>query len=116
MNLLQILKAKTAKLIETETVKLIKSIVEKKKAREIAKQNNSRQTPLQVVSRLIKTEGQYIGTPYFKTMIEGNSGIYLASPTFGHSDYNKCRLFDKTESNLKLMRLFNSYFSRQINA
>lgn len=52
------------------------------------------------------------GTPYFKILIEGKTGIYYASPVFGHEDYNKARIFDKNEKTLKLMRLFNAIVTR----
>ena len=47
------------------------------------------------------------GTNYFKTLIEGNTGIYFAHPYHQHSDYNKTRLFDKTPATLRLMAIFN---------
>ena len=46
-------------------------------------------------------------TGYFKKMIEGNTGIYYASPVHLHSDYNKTRVFDKSELTLKIMEVFN---------
>jgi len=46
-------------------------------------------------------------TNYFKVLIEGNTGIYYASAAYGHSDYNKSRVFNKTPETLKLMQIFN---------
>ena len=52
------------------------------------------------------------GTNYFKIMIEGTTGIYYASPLYGHDDYNKSRLFDKNDKTLKLMQMFNNIVNR----
>lgn len=48
-----------------------------------------------------------VHTNYHKIMIEGHTGIYLAHPEYLHRDYNKHRLFDKTEETLRLMKFFN---------
>jgi len=82
-------------------------VVTKKYERSILKQDNRKETPTQIVKRLYLQHNLYKGTPYAKILIEGNTGIYLASPSYGHSDYNKCRLFDKNEQTIKLMNLFN---------
>lgn len=48
------------------------------------------------------------GTSYYKTIIKGKTGWYYASPTYGHEDYNKTRLFDINPENDKLVE--NFYF------
>jgi len=87
-------------------------VVTKKYDRTILKQDNRKETPTQIVKRLYMQHKLYKGTPYAKVMIEGNTGIYLASPSYGHSDYNKCRLFDKNDHTIKLMHLFNSLINK----
>jgi hypothetical protein len=82
-------------------------VVTKKYDRNILKQDNCKETPTQIVKRLYMQHKLYKGTSYAKVMIEGNTGIYLASPLHEHSDYNKCRLFDKNEHTIKLMNLYN---------
>ncbi len=67
---------------------------------------------LEVVKSCLELAKQTAGTSYFKIMIEGNTGIYLASPDYGHADYNKCRVFDKNEKTLRLMNLYNSIVSK----
>lgn len=67
---------------------------------------------VQIVRELIEWSLECKNTNYFKVMIEGNSGIYYASPAYGHSDYNKTRLFDKNKKTLKLMSLFNSIINK----
>ena len=90
----------------------IKAIVAKKVSREVAKINNSNKTNVQKVRELIKWSLETKGTGYFKVLIEGNTGIYYASATYGHSDYNKSRVFDKNPETLKLMSLFNSIVNK----
>lgn len=96
------------------TIEQFKEIVAKKSAREYSKIDFAKKTPAQLVRELINRSQESIHTNYFKTMIEGSTGIYYAHPYYGHSDYNKSRLFDKTPETMKLMYLFNSYFSRKI--
>lgn len=55
-----------------------------------------------------------IGTNYLKMLIEGNTGIYLAHPYHKHSDYNKCRMFDKNEKTLHLMNIYNTVIYRHL--
>jgi len=87
-------------------------IVKKKRAREYAKIDLSKKTNVQITRRLINQALKTKGTNYFKIMIEGSTGIYLASPVYLHSDYNKCRLFDKNDETLKLMDLFNKIVNK----
>lgn len=47
-------------------------------------------------------------TGYFKILIEGNSNIYLASPIYKHSDYNKSIVMANNEQNRKLMAIVNN--------
>jgi hypothetical protein len=67
---------------------------------------------VQKVKELIKWSLEAKGTSYFKLLIEGNTGIYYASPVYGHSDYNKTRLFNKTPETLRLMYLFNKIVNK----
>lgn len=92
----------------------IKTIVLTKRNREISQQWSVRLTDVQMLRELIKDSLDSIGTPYFKTLIEGNTGIYYASDVYGHSDYNKTRVFSKNEKTLKLMSLFNSIINRKV--
>lgn len=64
------------------------------------------------VKSLIKWSLECKGTSYFKVLIEGNTGIYYASASYGHRDYNKSRIFDKNPQTLKLMHLFNAIISK----
>jgi hypothetical protein len=90
----------------------IKEIVVKKRNRQMLSLETKKKTNIEIVRGLLERSKQYKGTSYFKIMIEGNSGIYYASPVYLHNDYNKCRLFDKTPETLKLMRLFNSFVNK----
>ena len=89
-----------------------KAIVAKKVSREVAKIDTSKKSNLQKVRELIKWSLETKGTSYFKVLIEGNTGIYYASAVYGHSDYNKSRLFEKNAETLKLMQLFNSIVNK----
>jgi hypothetical protein len=88
-------------------VTTVRLVAEKKISRQVLKMKRTKETPVQLTRRLI---AQYKGnnSSYAKVMIEGNTGIYLASPAYGHSDYNKSRLFDKNEKTLRLMEIFNN--------
>jgi hypothetical protein len=100
------------KKVGTLDVELFKNIVQKKLKREYLKANNPKESDAQKVIRLAKYNLSVKGSNYFKIMIEGNTGIYLAHPIHSHSDYNKCRLFDKNEKTLKLMELYNKIVNR----
>lgn len=69
------------------------------------------ETNKQITNECIMLSKKAHGTPYFKVMILGNTGIYYASPIYQHKDYNKTRLFDITDETLKLMMYFNSKFN-----
>lgn len=85
------------------------SIVNKKTTRYKKYNLFVKKTNVQLVREcLIENLGRK-NTPYFKIMIEGNTGIYLCSPNYLHQDYNKIRLFEKTEGTLKLMNLYNKF-------
>ena len=101
------------KFIGELSVEDFKEIVAKKSAREYGKIDFAKKSNAQLVRELITRSLGSINTNYFKVMIEGSTGIYYASPVYGHSDYNKSRLFDKTPETMKLMELFNSFFSRK---
>jgi hypothetical protein len=92
-------------------VEIVKEIVQKKTRRALAKEG-IQQTRFQKVKRLIAQSLDAKGTNYFKVMIEGNTGIYYAHPEFGHADYNKSRVFDKTPETLVIMRAFNAIVNR----
>lgn len=94
------------------SVNEIKNIVEKKVSRQYAKIDTSEKTNLQVIRQLINQSKSSYNTNYFKILIEGNTGIYYASPNYQHSDYNKSRVFDKNEKTLKLMKLFNKIVNK----
>jgi hypothetical protein len=85
-----------------------RAIVAKKKTREYAKIDTSNKSNIQVVKSCINQSLKAKGSNYFKIMIEGNTNIYYAHPVYGHSDYNKSRLFPKNTQTLKLMQLFNA--------
>jgi len=100
-------------------VQLVKEIVLKKAKRDrlhcrgmYASLAPFPKSPVQIVKHLIAWSLECKGTGYFKVMIEGNTGIYYASPAYGHRDYNKSRLFDKTPKTLKLLQLFNTIVTR----
>lgn len=88
------------------------TIIAKKKERELRKVSESRPQPAQLVRQLLRQNAPAVGTPYHKVMIEGNTGIYLASPIHQHSDYNKCRVFAKTDKGLKLMAIYNQLIGK----
>lgn len=90
-----------------------KAIVAKKVSRELAKIDTSKKSNVQKVRELLQWSIQTKGTGYFKVFIEGNTGIYYASPVYGHSDYNKSRVFEKNAETLKLMQLFNSIINKK---
>jgi len=92
-------------------VEIVKEIVQKKTRRALAKEG-IQETRLQKVKRLIAQSLDAKGTNYFKVMIEGNTGIYYAHPKFGHADYNKSRVFDKTPQTIKIMNLFNQIVNK----
>ncbi len=91
----------------------LKAIVAKKVSRELAKIDTSKKSNVQKVRELLQWSIQTKGTGYFKVLIEGNTGIYYASPVYGHSDYNKSRVFEKNAETLKLMQLFNSIINKK---
>lgn len=91
----------------------LKAIVAKKVSRELAKIDKSKKTNVQKVRELLQWSIQTKGTGYFKVLIEGNTGIYYASPSYGHSDYNKSRVFEKNAETIKLMQLFNSIINKK---
>ena len=95
------------KQVGTLPIKEYLNIVEIKMQREKLK-HSERPSNIQLIKQLIKDSVNYVGTPYRKIMIEGNTGIYFASPTYLHQDYNKTRLFDKNETTLKLMNIYNA--------
>ena len=91
----------------------LKAIVAKKVSREVAKIDTSNKSNVQKVRELIKWSLETKSTNYFKVLIEGDMGIYYAHPYYGHSDYNKSRVFEKNAETLKLMQLFNSIINKK---
>jgi len=90
-----------------------REIVTKKRLRESAKYFDiSKKSNFLLIRELINESKKYKGTSYYKILIEGNTGIYYASPSFLHKDYNKTRVFEKNEKTLKLMKLFNSVIKK----
>lgn len=106
------------KFVGSLPVEFLKEIVAKKNKRSANKpahytlDYSKNETQIQKVKRLLRWSLECKGTGYFKTLIEGNTGIYYASPVFGHRDYNKSRVFDKNAQTLKLMQLFNSIVNK----
>jgi hypothetical protein len=94
-------------------VELAKKIITKRYIREISRfKVESKQSNLVLAKDIIKRAIDTKGTNYFKILIEGNTGIYLASPEYLHSDYNKSRLFDKNEKTLKIMEIVNKIIAK----
>ncbi len=69
-------------------------------------------TAAKIARELVEETRKAKGTPYFKKMIEGSTGIYYASPMYEHRDYNKTRLFDKSPRTLEIMEIFNKIVSK----
>lgn len=86
----------------------IKAIVAKKQRRSRDYYPYDKKLKLSLVRYLLNWSQETKGTNYFKIMIEGNNNIYYAHPEYGHRDYNKSRLFEKNDDNLKIMKLFNA--------
>jgi hypothetical protein len=91
----------------------LKAIFAKKVSRELAKIDNSKKSNVQKCRELLQRSIESKGTGYFKVLIEGNTGIYYASPVYQHSDYNKSRVFEKNAETLRLMQLFNSIINKK---
>jgi hypothetical protein len=94
------------------TVEQFRAIHGVKRSRYIFQNKYTAPNPTQLTRNLIDQNRRAFGTPYFKLMIEGDTGIYLASPVYKHKDYNKTRLFDKTPYTLRLLELYNNYFNK----
>lgn len=58
---------------------------------------------------------RYVGTPYEKVIIEGNKHLYIASPIYGHSDYNKTIFADNTPRNRRKAALVNKLLEKLRN-
>lgn len=84
------------------------SIILKRTERSLRRSEIGKETDVQTFRRLLMHSMDCINTSYFKLMIEGNNNIYYASPEYGHSDYNKSRIWPNNERGRKLMNLFNS--------
>lgn len=59
---------------------------------------------------------RYAGTNYEKIIIEGNKHLYIASPIFLHSDYNKSIFAENTPKNRKKANLINRLLSKAKNS
>jgi hypothetical protein len=93
-------------------IELYKSIVSKKRIRQERPHQHIKPTIYSKVRRYLLDYNNNKGTSYAKILIEGNTGIYLSSPTYLHDDYNKCRVFDKNEQTLRLMAIYNSLINK----
>ena len=94
----------------------VKRIIEKKSLRKLLNYPARPKSEVSILRELITRSESSINTNYFKVLIEGETGIYFAHPVHQHSDYNKSRVFEKNEKTLRLMDMFNSYFSRKTNS
>lgn len=61
-----------------------------------------------------QVRGGSMGTNYAKVLIEGNSNIYWAHPSYGHRDYNKSRALENNEANRLLAAKINAYLSKHL--
>jgi hypothetical protein len=93
-------------------VAVFKAIVEKKVSRSLSNLDTGKKTIYQEAKELINWSKKTKGTPYFKVLIEGNTGIYYASPIYMHADYNKSRVFERNAKTLKLMTLINAIINK----
>lgn len=93
-------------------IELYKSIIEKKRIRQEKLHTQIGATIYSWLRANIFYYKTVKNSPYSKVLIEGNTGIYLASAWYGHNDYNKCRVFYKNEQTLKLMKIFNSLINK----
>lgn len=82
-------------------------IIEKKIEREQRKNHFQKPSILQKFKMLVEISKKNKNTNYQKTLIEGKTSIYFASPIFGHEDYNKSIFCKKNEKTVKLIGLFN---------
>ena len=73
------------KLFNYLPVDFVKEIVAKKALRQLHKLDISNKSYASKVKDLINQSKSAKDTPYFKVLIEGNSGIYYASPKYGHN-------------------------------
>ena len=81
-------------------------IIEKKIEREKRKNHFPRPSILQKFKMLLEISKKNKNTNYQKTLIEGKTSIYFASPIYGHKDYNKSIFCEKNEKTIKLIGLF----------
>jgi hypothetical protein len=77
------------------------------------KQIHSRQIQAILFAKSQVKDGS-IKSNYAKVLIEGNSNIYWAHPSYGHADYNKSRAFENTESNRVLAAKINSFLKNHL--
>lgn len=68
--------------------------------------------PQQCVIDLVNYLKKFAGTRYEKIIIEGNKHLWLASPVYLHDDYNKTRIYEKTEKNLRRAELINNIIKK----
>lgn len=59
---------------------------------------------------------QFVGTNYEKIIIEGNKHLYIASPIFLHSNYNKIIFSENTPANKRKANLINRLLSKAKNS
>lgn len=87
-----------------------KEIVYKRGKRSL--QKNVNDSELSVFDRVRDILAYYCAkaknSPYFKILVAGNKNIYLASPYYGHADYNKSVVMPNTPKNQIIMKLVNA--------
>jgi hypothetical protein len=86
-------------------------VIEKRLKREAIRNTVAMKSGAALLREIIDECKRTEGTSYFKRLISGNTGTYLASPSYGHSDYNKSRVFDLNERTIRYMDLFNKIFN-----
>ena len=89
-------------------------IIEKKIEREQRKNHFPRPSILQKFKMLLEISKKNKNTNYQKTLIEGKTSIYFASPIYGHADYNKSIFCEKNEKTIKLIGLFKKMVQKTI--
>ena len=82
-------------------------IIEKKIEREQRKNHLPKPSILQKFKMMVEISKKNKNTNYQKTLIEGKTSIYFASPISKHADYNKTFFCEKNEKTVKLIGIFN---------
>lgn len=93
--------------------KIASEIISKRKAREIARFDSAKKTLLQNVLTYLRRELSEGKSSYSKVFIIGNKHIYLASPYYGHGDYNKSIICENTPENWFICEKANNVLERK---